>query len=169
MVPASTQRLPDQPNSQVDSLTGRHTHRKTGRQTRILSRDQDFSKHQTFERGAGRPHMFRKLAQHYLTWLWGLASARLHRAAAAALRSGRGPVVRMLTRGRTAPSEATAAAISRQPGQYIKAWSAPAAAACCCTLPIPTHKLKLLAQHDSTIANHSHGMFELTSTAAVSM
>ena len=129
--------------------------RQTSRQARMSSRDEESSKYQTLSGLWGDPHVFRKLAQLYRTWLWGLASARLHRAAAAALRNGRGPVVRMLTKGRMPPSEATAAAMSRRPGQYIKAWSAPAAAACCCTLPVPTHYLTLQGQRNSTIAHHS--------------
>ena len=134
-------------------------HRHTGRQSGTRSTDQESSKHQTLSGVWGRPYVFRKLAQLDLTWFCGLASARLHRAAAAALRSGRGPVVRMLTRGRTAPSEATAAAMSRRLGQYIRAWRAPDAAACCCTLPVRTHNLTRQDQRNSTTAHDSAEMF----------
>ena len=41
----------------------------------------------------------------------------------------------IVTRGGTPPSEAMPAEMSSLPGQYVRACSAPAAAACCCKLP----------------------------------
>lgn len=64
-------------------------------------------------------------------------SARLHREPAAAHRMALGAEFRICTSGSTTPWPARAMArLAGELGQYARACTAPAAAACCCRFPV---------------------------------